>query len=162
MAKYTITYKCGHDTVVQIYGKATDRDNKVTRMSKEYCPKCTEQEYIRINDLAEYDILYRDYKEIYNHYQKVIDSYDAAAKTIKVIGPKSGLATIDEIAQMLQAVGVPYENASQWILKGANKIKQTLDRFPDAQNEEEEKIQKAYLAAYEILTQHNLIYGRIM
>lgn len=40
MAKYTITYKCGHTAEIQLFGKYTDRDRKIAYYRTIDCPEC--------------------------------------------------------------------------------------------------------------------------
>ena len=41
MAKYTITYKCGHTGTVELFGKHTDRERKIAWYENNYvCPEC--------------------------------------------------------------------------------------------------------------------------
>lgn len=41
MAKYDVTYSCGHTATVELYGKHSDRDNKIAWMEREgICPEC--------------------------------------------------------------------------------------------------------------------------
>lgn len=44
MAKYTITYKCGHTAEVQLYGKYEDREKKVAYYATTDCPECRARE----------------------------------------------------------------------------------------------------------------------
>ena len=40
MAKYTITYKCGHTAEVNLYGKLADREAKIAWYKTIDCPEC--------------------------------------------------------------------------------------------------------------------------
>lgn len=40
MAKYDVTYKCGHTATVQLYGKSADRDKKIAQLENQICPDC--------------------------------------------------------------------------------------------------------------------------
>lgn len=40
MAKYTITYKCGHTEEMQLFGKMADRDRKIAWYAEQDCPEC--------------------------------------------------------------------------------------------------------------------------
>ncbi|WP_347719962.1 hypothetical protein [uncultured Alloprevotella sp.] len=40
MAKYTITYKCGHTEEMQLFGKMNDRDRKIAWYATQDCPEC--------------------------------------------------------------------------------------------------------------------------
>lgn len=38
--KYIITHKCGHEEMVELFGKGTDRERRIARMESEECPQC--------------------------------------------------------------------------------------------------------------------------
>jgi hypothetical protein len=40
MAKYDVTYKCGHVGTVELFGKSADREWKLAKMAEENCPDC--------------------------------------------------------------------------------------------------------------------------
>lgn len=40
MAKYTITYKCGHTEEMQLFGKEKDRYSKIDWYATQDCPEC--------------------------------------------------------------------------------------------------------------------------
>jgi hypothetical protein len=40
MAKYSVTYTCGHSGVIQLYGKCKDREWKLAREEEKLCPDC--------------------------------------------------------------------------------------------------------------------------
>jgi hypothetical protein len=40
MAKYTITYRCGHTAEVQLYGPYADREKKIAYYKTINCPDC--------------------------------------------------------------------------------------------------------------------------
>ena len=40
MAKYTITYACGHTATMQLFGKYADRDRKIAYYKTIDCPEC--------------------------------------------------------------------------------------------------------------------------
>lgn len=42
--KYTITHKCGHDEVVELFGKAAERERKISAMERELCQDCRAKE----------------------------------------------------------------------------------------------------------------------
>lgn len=44
MAKYKITYKCGHTAEVQLYGKYADREKKIAWYATINCPDCEASE----------------------------------------------------------------------------------------------------------------------
>lgn len=40
MAKYTVTYKCGHTAEIQLYGKESERQRKIAWYATIDCPQC--------------------------------------------------------------------------------------------------------------------------
>lgn len=40
MAKYTITYRCGHETEVALFGKRAARETRIAAMERDTCPAC--------------------------------------------------------------------------------------------------------------------------
>lgn len=44
MAKYSVTYNCGHKDIVQIYGPSKDRDRKADWYRTKLCPDCYKAE----------------------------------------------------------------------------------------------------------------------
>lgn len=44
MAKYTVTYKCGHTAEVQLYGKEAERQRKIAWYATINCPDCEASE----------------------------------------------------------------------------------------------------------------------
>ncbi len=50
MAKYTITYKCGHTAEVQLYGKESERKRKIKWYYTINCPECEAREAAKVAD----------------------------------------------------------------------------------------------------------------
>ena len=44
MAKYNVTYKCGHQETVQLFGKYNDRERKIAYYKTIDCPECQANE----------------------------------------------------------------------------------------------------------------------
>lgn len=44
MAKYDVTYACGHDGVVQLFGRGKDREWKLKRYESQLCDACAEKQ----------------------------------------------------------------------------------------------------------------------
>lgn len=44
MAKYNVTYKCGHEGRVELFGKMSARDWRLEQMAGELCPECQKKE----------------------------------------------------------------------------------------------------------------------
>lgn len=45
MAKYWITYKCGHEVEKQLFGKIKDRENYISWAEEQLCPNCQRKIY---------------------------------------------------------------------------------------------------------------------
>lgn len=45
MAKYLITYKCGHEFERQLFGKIIDRENYISWAKEQLCPACQRKAY---------------------------------------------------------------------------------------------------------------------
>lgn len=86
MAKYKITYKCGHEGTVELFGKYKDRDSRMKWMSENMvCPDCYREKLRDLHDVSR--IKYRDYKyevEHGNNLKTVPGTYDPVTKTIEV------------------------------------------------------------------------------
>ena len=40
MAKYEVTYACGHTETIQLYGKSAERQKEIARLENRLCKKC--------------------------------------------------------------------------------------------------------------------------
>lgn len=57
MAKYDVTYSCGHTDVVQLYGKTADRERELRKMSGRLCPDCYKKWVDKVNAQQAAEIL---------------------------------------------------------------------------------------------------------
>lgn len=62
--KYYVTHKCGHDEMVELFGKGTDRDRKIARMESEECPECRAKHAIERDEAKGYAALEGSPKQI--------------------------------------------------------------------------------------------------
>lgn len=46
MAKYEITYKCGHKETVQLFGKESGRERRIEWMKTQDCPECRKAAHV--------------------------------------------------------------------------------------------------------------------
>lgn len=53
MAKYSVTYKCGHTGTVELFGKTSDREWRLEQLAKGNCPDCEEAEMRKV--IAEFN-----------------------------------------------------------------------------------------------------------
>jgi hypothetical protein len=44
MAKYTVNYSCGHSEVIQLYGKCSEREKRISWLEQRICPQCFKKE----------------------------------------------------------------------------------------------------------------------
>lgn len=85
--KYNITYSCGHEEVVQLFGKGTEREKKIDYyQTRGICKACwMEQKAIEMslkND--EIEMPYRQYKQEYASCKTKPGSWNPETKTIVV------------------------------------------------------------------------------
>ena len=93
MAKYTITYKCGHEGTVNLYGPYDERDRKIAWLETQDCPHCqkarlkakvdsiTEEKSLPELSGSEKQIAWA--KEIRALYMDYYDTFASAIKTSK-------------------------------------------------------------------------------
>ncbi len=91
MAKYYITYSCGHDGCVELFGPTKDRERKLDWYANSaVCPDCYRaQKAIEMeiaNDMIE--MQYKEYKTKYPNCKTKPGSYNSTTKTIIVYVPK--------------------------------------------------------------------------
>lgn len=48
MAKYDVTYKCGHEGQVQLFGPYKERDRKLAYLATILCPQCQRNELAKV------------------------------------------------------------------------------------------------------------------
>lgn len=92
MAKYNVTFKCGHEEEVQLLGKYEDRERKIEWYKNSCdCTKCRAEKYRKTmaETHDEVTMSYREYKEKYADCKTLRDSYDSKTKTITVSVPKA-------------------------------------------------------------------------
>ena len=61
MAKYLITYKCGHEVERQLFGKISDRENYISWAQEQLCPACQRKIH---HDEALADAVAKGYPEL--------------------------------------------------------------------------------------------------
>lgn len=88
MMWYDVTYKCGHEDRVQLYGKGKDRERKLWWYANvAVCPCCykkQQDEEAKKNGCEEVTMKYAEYKHNYSGCKTKPDSYNAFDKTIVV------------------------------------------------------------------------------
>ncbi len=90
--KYTITFSCGHEGTVELFGPNKDRERKLEWYRKQaVCPDCyKEQKAIEaevkaeMEGLKETEVSYREYKLNYPNAKTVPGSYNGETKTIRI------------------------------------------------------------------------------
>ena len=105
MAKYDVTFSCGHTETVALYGPDVKRHRMIDFYERE--GECSECAKARINEFnsrgcEEKRMLYREYKKSYPHCATKRDSYDDISKTVVVYVPIETPLTraIDEILSL--------------------------------------------------------------
>lgn len=90
--KYDITYSCGHEGRVELFGKTEDRERKIAwYKSNGICPECYKEMKkmdaeieAEKTGLKETEVTYREYKLNYPNAKTVPGSYNGETKTIKI------------------------------------------------------------------------------
>ncbi len=101
MAKYTVTFKCGHEEEVQLVGKHSDRERKISWFENNCeCSKC-KQDAQAEKMAAKFDVVemhYGEYKRNFANNKTVAGSYDSKPKTIKVYVEKSETEEVQSVS----------------------------------------------------------------
>lgn len=89
--KYKITFSCGHEDIIELFGKNKDREKKIKYAQEYYiCPECYREQ--KNSEAAEgcdaVEMLYKDYKANYPDCKTKIGSYNNEKKSIIVYVPK--------------------------------------------------------------------------
>ena len=90
MAKYTVKFSCGHEAMIELFGKDADRRRKIAYFEEDgLCPECyaAAKEAEKAEGCKEVEMSYRDYKDNYADYDTKKDSYNKETKTIVVYVP---------------------------------------------------------------------------
>ena len=89
--KYSVKYSCGHEDVVDLYGKSEERRKKIDYFEAYgLCPSCYKErkEIDKGAGCDEVEMSYREYKQSYASCKTKAGSYDGRSKTIIVYVPK--------------------------------------------------------------------------
>jgi len=159
MAKYNVTFSCGHTETKELFGSVRERQKKIAYWEQHgKCTECYEKE--KYADCDEVEMSYAEYKRNYADCKTKSGSYDAKSKTIIVYVPKTPQEKQPEtdtiegrkaaIKKVAEETGLPYEalekifmvfDAEQY-LKQAEAHADTLKASPDKTN----KHKNAYIA----------------
>lgn len=87
--KYDVTFSCGHEQEVQLFGKTSERERRISYLGKYcICDACKEAE--KSKNCTAVEMLYSEYKNKYDGCQTKSGSYDRKTKTITVYIPIDG------------------------------------------------------------------------
>lgn len=89
--KYDVTFKCGHEEEVELFGKYEDRRKRIAWYEQECdCSKCREKAYRAKMAEKHNEVImpYSLYKDEYSKCRTLRDSYDRYTRTILVFVPK--------------------------------------------------------------------------
>lgn len=100
MAKYNITYACGHEAVVDLVGKITDRERKIEWLETTLCPECYKKQQLEENQTVV--MKYSEYMKHFSDYKKVNGTYNGEEKTIAVLISKAEYQLTDEERQVVK------------------------------------------------------------
>lgn len=90
MAHYNVKFSCGHEERIELFGKMTERDNKIKYYERYgVCPCCyrEQKEMEKAAGCEEREMYYGDYKKNFADCKTKAGSYNGTAKTIIVYVP---------------------------------------------------------------------------
>ena len=124
--KYDVTYSCGHEGRVELFGKTTDRMKKIEWLETTLCPECYAREQAQKankgNRIEEVEMHYSEYKNNYSNCRTLPNSYNRQTKTIIVLVP----VEVEEAEEVEEAKEV--EEATLTIEEIAKKANSTVAR----------------------------------
>ena len=88
--KYDVEFSCGHKSVIELFGKGSDRESRIAWYERSgVCPDCYRemQEVKKSVGCEEVEMTYRQYKTEYPDCKTKTGSYNGAKKTIIVYVP---------------------------------------------------------------------------
>jgi hypothetical protein len=160
MAKYNVTFSCGHTESKELFGSERERRAKIEYWEKSgKCTECYEKE--KYADCDEIEMSYAEYKRNYADCKAKSGSYDAKSKTIIVYVPKTPPEEKPEtdsfegrkaaIKKVAEETGLPVEalekifisHDSKMFLKMTEENKDKMLAVPDKTGKHE----NAYAAA---------------
>jgi hypothetical protein len=89
--KYMVKFSCGHTAQVELFGKSSERDKKISYFEKYgVCQECkiSQREIEKSIGCSEINMSYRQYKTEYADCNTMQGSYDGERRTITVYVPK--------------------------------------------------------------------------
>lgn len=116
MAKYDITYACGHTETVQLYGKSADREREIARLENRLCKKCyiveqKEKEQEVVNSVKDFGLV-----TLVGSPKQVAWAEGIRGKFFAEYGQKLAEgAAVNEHASAFQAYLKELQEASYWI-----------------------------------------------
>jgi len=160
MAKYNVTFSCGHTETKELFGSERERRAKIEYWGKSgKCTECYEKE--KYADCDEVEMTYAEYKRSYANCKTKANSYDNKNKTIVVYVPKTPPEEKPEtdsfegrkaaIKKVAEETGLPVEALEKifMVVDAEQYLKQTeihadvLKANPDKTG----KYENAYIAA---------------
>lgn len=88
--KLNVKFSCGHEEVVELFGKNQDRERKIKWYEESAVCSCCYREQKNIENSIgcdEVEMSYREYKEKYSNCKTKNGSYNGETKTIVVLVP---------------------------------------------------------------------------
>ena len=111
MAKYEITYACGHVEDVQIYGKAADREREIAHRERGICKECWKAEQAQA---AQETAKTFDLAQLEGSEKQIAWANDIRAKLFDKYGDQLKAAT-DEKTKNFMKFLVGQSSAKYWI-----------------------------------------------
>lgn len=142
MGKYDVKYSCGHSGTVELFGKMSDRENKLKWMESGVCPECYRKEREDLNAAKNAKA-----KEIGMPELIGTDKQITWAETIRrkfyentIEGFKKAEASVDEKTMAIIRASLAYviknaTSASEWI-EYRNDTKSLVAKYKEAYREE--------------------------
>lgn len=124
MAKYDVTYKCGHTETVQLYGKIDDRMKKIEWMEQHaVCSECKRKE-TEEKHRQEYEKALQQSESL-----PVLQGSEKQVAWAMTIRQK----WIDKARQYLESKGMPYQESLEKLLAGYNADREKWDANEERQ-----------------------------
>lgn len=117
MAKYTATYKCGHEEQVTLFGPYSERERKLDRMGNTLCPHCQREQNEQRTGIT-LQGTDRQANWAYDIMERVNKLFDQLAAQIK----QEYIAALEQVRADYNA----HTSAKWWIDEANNADKRTI------------------------------------
>ena len=143
MAKYYVKHTCGHEAQVDLFGKTSDRENKIEWLETTLCPECyARQQAQKENEgmqIEEIEMLYSEYKNNYAECKTLTGSYDKKNKTIVVLVPTK-VTKVTEVTEATEEEILTVEG----IAETCNAPASAIEKMTEMSNEKLDEMLSQY------------------